>query len=262
MRFVVAIAVLAAVVLGFLLLRPSGPGPAPEGEPLEPRGGPSAPPPSRALPAPNRGLSAAPRKIPRNLPREPASAAYDRGTVAVHLVSEGGIAPSPGLRITIEALGPQIPAQPVFAPRVDGLYEATGVPAGKHRVRVFSEGAVEGIAEVEVEKDVETTIDVPLVPGGAASYSVTLPTGEAPGDVTFELLDARGRAIPAVHQTPMTTLRIVPEKPVVIPPTGKVLGLRPGKYVLRAKSAAGETAEQAFTAAAGETVSVELRVRR
>ena len=127
---------------------------------------------------------------------------------------------------------------------------------------MFSEGAVEAIAEVEIEKDMETTIDVPLVPGGAASYAVTLPSGEAPGDVTFELLDARGHAIPAVHQTPMTTLRIVPEKPVLVPPTGKVLGLKPGKYVLKAKSAAGETAEQAFTAVAGETTSVELRVRR
>ena len=262
MRLVALLAALAVAVGLFFWLRPSTTAPAPEPEPSAT--GASAGTPPRAASG-RAGLEpSAPTtpKRPKNLPREPASARYDTGSVAVRLVPQEGVAVSPGVRIAIEALGPDLPAGIVFAPRPDGLYAAAGIPTGSHRLRVFSEGAIEATAEVEVSKDVETAVEVPLVPGAAAAYDVSLLSGEKPESVTLELTDVRGHAIPAVFQTPLTTLRIVPEKPVAVPPTGKVLGLKPGKYVLKVKSPAGETAEQAFTAKTGETTPLSLQVRR
>jgi hypothetical protein len=262
MRVVAALAAAVLAVGLFFWLRPSTSGPVPDVEPEESVGTGTAPPSAgRTQAGLDRVSSTAPKRMPRNLPREPATATYDTGSAAIRLVPESGVTAAPTVRITIEALGPENPAQPVFAARADGLFAASRIPAGKHRIRVFSEGALEAVAEIEVQKDAETVVDVPLAPGATAAYEVTMLSGD-PQDVTLELLDARGNAIPAVYQTPVTTVRIAPEKPRVVPPTGKVLGLRPGKYVLKAKSAAGETAEQAFTATTGETTPVELRLRR
>ena len=262
MRLVAFLAALAVAAALFFLLRPASAPLAPEAEPVDAGSSTGAPPPAAPGRAGlDRSAPVAPKR-PRNLPREPVTAKYDTGSLAVRLVPEEGAVVSPTLRIAIEALGPDLPAGVVFAPRPDGLYAATRIPTGSHRLRVFSEGSVEATADVEVTKDAETLVEVPLVPGAAASYDVSLLSGEKPESVTLELTDVRGHAIPAVFQTPLTTLRIVPEKPVSIPPTGKVLGLKPGKYVLKAKSPAGETAEQAFTARIGETTPLTLRVRR
>jgi hypothetical protein len=262
MRAVAFLAALAVAVGVFFLLRPSNPAPAPEAEPPDAEAPAGAPPPAATGRAGlERSAPTTPRP-PRNLPREPATARYDTGSVAVRLVPQEGLAVAPSVRIAIEALGPDLPAGVVFAPRPDGLYAASGIPTGTHRVRVFSEGSVDASADVEVTKDAETVVEVALAPGGVAAYDVSLPSGEKPETVTLELTDVRGHAIPAVFQTPQTTLRIVPEKPVAVPPTGKVLGLKPGKYVLKAKSPAGETAEQAFTAKTGETTELTLQVRR
>ena len=194
--------------------------------------------------------------------RAPGVTPVELGTIRVTLAPSDGAVVAKTVRVEIEALGPALSTHPLAVPQQDGTYLFERVPTGRYRLRAMSEGSQEAVAQVAVEKDVEAAVEILLKPGADASYAVSLYSGESPATVTLALLDGRGLPVSASFQTSATTIHLPPDRGAGMPPTGKVIGLKPGRYTLRATSLEGETDEKTFDAKAGEVVALELRIRK
>ena len=265
MRPLALLFVVAAAALAAWLLWPSGTAPAPS-DPSDGSDGSGQ--------APREAPVAAPG-LPRTKPRErrPKTTDSSAGRALGKTVVETGairvtISPVEGVlvartaRVEIEALGPEPAAHPLAVAQEDGTFVFDDIPAGRYRIRVMSEGSQEAVGETKVEKDQEAALEIALKPGGSASYAVSLYSGEAPDSVTLALLDGRGLPVGASFQTPTTTVHLAPAQGIALPPTGKVIGLRSGRYTLKATSPEGEADEKTFDAKAGEVVALELRIRK
>ena len=262
MRPLAILVVLAAAVLAAWLLWPAGTAPAPSAEPVDQAGtAREAPALAPGLPKP-RPRERSPRATDSSAGRAAGKTVVETGTIRVTLSPVDGASLAKSARVEIEALGADPAAHPLALAQADGTFLFEEVPAGRYRVRVMSEGSQEAVGEAKVEKDQEAAVEVALKPGGSASYAVSLYSGEAPASVTLALLDGRGLPVGASFQTPATTIHLAPAQGIALPPTGKVIGLRPGRYTLRATSPEGETDEKAFEAKPGEVVALELKIRK
>jgi hypothetical protein len=220
--------------------------------------------PGAGLVTPSR-TSTEPRKGPA--PRAPASAApgsarYETGSLVVWLRPQGDFVVPKEARVDLEAIGVSPPPGVVPDLREDGSRFFDSVVAGRYRVRAMVEGAEDASALVTVSKDQEAQVEIPLVAGGTVRYDVSLLSGEAPDTVRLALLDGQRVAIAMTVQTAATTVRVPADRQPLLPPEGKVIGLAPGSYSLRATSAAGETVERGFDIGRGESAAVQLTLRR
>jgi hypothetical protein len=212
----------------------------------------------RGAPPGVRGGEAAGIVRPQDLPR---------GGLRVQPVGEDGQVLPPSLaRVEVRAIGPAFHAPPLGIPDPEsGLWTFHSLIAGEVRVVVAGDHLVEASEVVEIRKDEVAEVTVTARPGGAIRYSVLLASGETPERVTLTLLEqASRRPVEArwlAHgEGFLGALRTATS--VTQAPQGTVSGIPPGAYWLRATSPAGEIEEGLVEVRAGESVAIEVRVRR
>jgi len=262
MRRIVFVAVILAVAIGAWLSF-SDRGAPPDVAPVEGDSGPVGP----GVRAPVEGpapLKGAPPPTTRVQPRRgPTSVEVKVGSLVVRVVPEGEAAVPPTIRVDVESLGRALSAHPLAEHDEKWVvHRYASLPVGSYRVRVMAEGFQDATADVTVSEDAEATTDVPLRAGATAAYAVALPDGSAPETVTIALLDGRGKPLPYTAQTLATTLHTTPDRPVGLPAKGRLIGLRPGKYTLRATSPAGQIVDREFEAKVGEEATLEVSVAK
>jgi len=227
---------------------------------------PARPPGSIAGSAPGEGeLARAPdRPPPRPAPtaREPALTVARTGDVVVTLVPPAGVALPTSLVLDVEPVGFAVHAKRLALEQTDRTWRYVELAEGRWRVRAFVEGFVDASRDVEARAGVETMLSIPLERGAMATWKASLLSGETPPSVRVSLLDGRGVPRAATFETAATTVHAASEASPTLPPSGRILGLRPGTYRLRVTSPEGESDEKPFKVAIGETASLEFILRR
>lgn len=221
-------------------------GPVPMPAPAEPRD------PSR--------LAARPRAPRVSVEELLAQGKVGNGSLLVTLAPAAGMGEPQGVRPDVEPLDIPAAAHPLAVPQDDGTYLFERLPIGRWRVRAYVSGALDAAVVVKVAPGALTEVTVPLAPGGEAAWKVTI-TGEAPPETArIVLLDGRGVPMEATYRTAFTTLHAAPGKVPELPLEGRVIGLPPGTYRIRASLGDGDTDEQPFEVRAGEAPVVSLRL--
>ncbi len=182
------------------------------------------------------------------------------GSLLVILAPAEGMAEPKGVRIDVEALDIPAAAHPLALPQDDGTWLFERLPIGKWRVRAHVTGALAATSQVTVSPGALSETTIALAPGVEAAWRVTVLGDSPPESVRISLLDGRGVPIAATYQTPFTTIHAAPGKVPVLPLEGRVIGLAPGLYRLRASISAGDADEKAFEVRTGESPVVELRL--
>ena len=184
------------------------------------------------------------------------------GSLRIRLAPGEGLAVGAALRVDLEALGAAPSPYPLAVLQEDGTWAYERLPVGKYRVRVFAPGAQDAVGEATVKKDTEAAVTIALAVGAEVPYRVASYAGDVPAVVTVELLDGRGVRIGGSFHTGAGVAYVGASSTRRLPGEGRVVGLRPGAYRLRATSEAGETDEQAFDAKIGTSPTVELKLRK
>jgi len=223
-----------------------------------------APPGTAAPPAPRPGglEGAAPRPPRPVAPVDPGATVVSYGSLRIRLVPAEGLTVGAALRLDLEPLGAALSPYPLAVLQEDGTWAYERLPVGKYRVRVFAPGAQDAVGEATIKKDAEVAVTIPLAVGVEVPYRVAMYAGDAPDFVTVELLDGRGVRIGGSFHTGAGVAYVSASSTRRLPRDGRVVGLRPGPYRLRATSEAGETDEQAFDAKLGASPTVELKLRK
>lgn len=268
-RLLPPLVLLLAAVAVFLVLRPA-PGPVDVADP-----GPAEPAPE-AAPAPGLSLegAAAPRPAPEPAPAGPrVPTAIDPRTLpkgGLQVVVAGpddAVLPTEGVRVHLEpAPGSKAwHATPLLLADVErATWTSDDVPAGPVRVRVTGDHVVETTLDTRVEAGVTGSVRVRVDRAGLLAYEVKLYSGEAPEQVTLTLLDARRQPVRVLYQVRTQAVLTQPRAATSATqgPQGVLLGVPPGRYVLRAVSAAEEYDEREVELAAGQSASVSLSIRQ
>jgi hypothetical protein len=208
------------------------------------------PPPVRPEP---RGAIVDPRTIPRG------------GLEVLPLGPDQQPIPPGELSMRIEAVGRAFWSQPLALPDPETkVWSFKNIPAGPVQVRVSGDHVVETVAEATIEKDVVKSLKVLLDRAGALAYHVVLYSGEQPPEVTLTLLDLRDKPVAARYQERSPTRLTQAQKATTMKqgPDGLVLGVLPGRYRLKAVSPNDEWDAVEVEAVTGQTVAVEIRLRR
>jgi len=184
------------------------------------------------------------------------------GDVVVTLAPPAGVELTTGLVIDAEPIGFAVHAKRLALEQEDHSWRFVELPVGRWRVRAFVPGFLDASKDAEVREGVETAVSLPLERGAMASWKVSLLSGEVPETVRVALFDGRGVPREATYETAATTIHGLPEALPVLAPTGRILGLKPGTYRLRATSPEGESDEKSFVVAVGETAALEFTLRR
>ncbi len=263
MRAAIALLLVAvAAALLWWVLSPSSGAPlgAPAGE-----GSMDAAAPSEVSPSPPAQPTLPSRPVVAPRPKPPAVSGPwnpDRGDLVVALTVPEGTAAPAAPKMEIELLGPSLPSMPLPLVQPDGTWKYEGLPVGRYRVWVLCDGWRDAYAEGKVEKDGEGRIDVAMTPGASATFKVTNWFGQDPPKFSVVLLDGRMMPVAASWELPANRFRVPAGKAVEMPPEGRVIGLKPGTYTLRATSEEGETDEATFQARVGRVASVELKLKK
>lgn len=233
---------------------------------LAPADDPTRPP--DALPGPSMGggeLARAPDRAPpppKPPERAPAAIAVRTGDLLVTLAPPEGVALPEAFRIDAEPIGFSVHVKRLPLEQPDHAWRFDELPVGRWRVRAFVAGFVDVSKDVDVKQDVETPVALSLERGAVATWKVSLLSGAAPETVRVALLDARGVPREATYETSYSTIHAAPGALPPLEATGRVIGLKPGTYRLRATSPEGESDEKSFEVAVGETATVEFTLRR
>jgi hypothetical protein len=168
------------------------------------------------------------------------------------------------VRVDVDSLDLAYSGHPLPMAEEDGSWTFAAIQAGRHRVRVHAAGFRDASDVATVSKGERATTTIRLALGAVAEFKVTLWNGDAVPSAHLALLDARGLPIEATFRTPVTWVRSKANDPKGVPsePTGAVIGLKPGRYTLRATSDEGEVDEQPFEARLDDVPRLELRVKR
>lgn len=208
---------------------------------------------------------ARPRPGPRSRPLPPQE--VPRGGLLVTPVGpDGETLPSSVARVHVRGVGTTFHAPPLGIPDPDtGVWTFRRIYAGDVRVVVSGEHLVDASQVVEVLEDEVAEVEISVEPGGAIRYKVVLYSGEAPEKATLTLLDHESRRpirvrYQARSAAAMSTLREATS--ITQGPEGLVSGIPPGKYWLHATSPEGEFEEGLVEIQPGETVPLEIRVRK
>ena len=253
--------VLLIGLLGWLLLGRRAP------EPVSPYDAGDRTSPGSAAPAPlevatSGGLASVPARPVGAPDRAPASSLILYGSAIVTLVPPDGTSMPAGFSLDASPVGFTHHLKYLGLEREDRTWAYAELPVGKWRFRAFVPGCRDVAEVVEVRRDAEAAVRIQLEVGGAASWKVRLTTLEAPELVRVLLLDGRGVAIDGTYQTAATTLHVAPADVPALPSDGRVVGLTPGRYRLRASTLDGPTKEEAFEVKAGEIVPLEFTFSR
>lgn len=224
--------------------------------------GSGAPAPIAGGPRNPSGLAPMPRAARVSVEELIAQGKMGNGSLLVTLAPAAGMGEPKGVRVDVEAMGVPAAAHPLALPQDDGTWLFERLPIGRWRVRAYVTGALTATSEVLVGPGEMAEVTIPLAPGAEAAWKVTVLGTEPPDTVRIALLDGRGVAIPGTYQTAATILHAAPGKVPVLPLEGRVVGLAPGAYRLRASLAEGDVEEKAFEARTGEVTLVELRLVR
>jgi hypothetical protein len=184
------------------------------------------------------------------------------GDLVVTLVPPAGAEAPTSVRVDAEPIGFAVHAKALALEQEDHAWRYAALPVGRWRVRAFVAGFIDVAKDVDVRQDVETAVSLPLERGATASWKVSLLSGEAPETVRIALLDGRGVPREASYETAGSTFHAAPDAVPALPSSGRVVGLKPGSYRLRATSAEGESDEKSFQVAAGETTAIEFTLRK
>jgi hypothetical protein len=184
------------------------------------------------------------------------------GAVTVTLVPADGAPVPKSLSFDAQPVGVNQAQKPLPVEQEDGTWRYEALTVGRWRIRAFVPGYVDASKDVDVRADGEFAVSIPLEPGGAASWKVALTNLEVPELVRIALLDGRGVPIEGTYQTPATTLHAAPASVPALPAEGKVVGLKVGRYRLRASTVDGDPKEVAFEVRAGETATLEFTLPR
>jgi len=264
-----AVLVLCAVLgfVAYLLLQPTPRGVGVAREPG--RTTPDVERPAAATPTPVTapGLSATGTAVPKPVagPRVVGGVVRDQGTVRIVLTLPDGVEPGVGVRFDIAAKGPALATYPLPVREEDGTWRYETLPVGVYRVRVVVEGMQAASPDATVRADEETVVPVTLMRGGAIAYRAVLYSGEAPETVKLGLADARGVPVVSSIQLPAAMVHVGVDAAtwnLDLPPEGRIVGLKPGAYRLRATAASGEFDEQTVDVTVGEPAAVELKIRK
>jgi len=106
-------------------------------------------------------------------------------------------------------------------------------------------------------------LKVAVEPAGAIRYRVTLADGSVPADVTLALLDEKERPVTARFQTRSDAALGTPRTATSakVGPEGVVMGVKPGRYILRATSPTENVADTSVEVVAGRTTEVQVTIR-
>ncbi len=224
--------------------------------------GSGAPAPIEAGPRNPSGLAPMPRPARVSVAELLAQGKVGNGSLLVALAPAAGMDAPKGVRVDVEALDIPAAIHPLALPQDDGAWLFERVPIGRWRVRAYVTGALDATALVTVAPGALAEVTIPLVPGADAAWKVTVAGDEPPEVVHVALLDGRGVPIEATYQTAYTTLHAAAGKVPVLPLEGRVVGLSPGSYRLRAwlPGSEGDADEKPVTVRAGEHPVVELRL--
>jgi len=206
------------------------------------------------------GLAPMPRAARVSVAELLAQGKVGNGSLLVTLVPGASMGEPKGVRVDLEALDIPAAAHPLALPQEDGTWLFQRLPIGTWRVRAHVTGALAATSDVTVAPGEMAEVTLPIAPGAEAAWKVTV-VGESPPDtVRIVLLDGRGTPIEATYQTAYTILHAAPRKVPVLPLEGRVVGLAPGSYRLRASIADGDADEKAFEVRTGDSPVVELRL--
>ncbi len=271
MRPLAALALLAVFgFVAYLLLQPTPggvgvtrePGPTATTAPVVARPVAATPSPVTAPP-----LSAAGTAVPPPVagPRVVGGVVRDHGSARIVLTLPDGVEPSVGIRVDIASKGPALATYPLPVREEDGTWRYESLPAGAYRVRVVVDGMQAASADATVRADEEVVVPLTLVRGGAIAYRAVLSSGEAPEAVRLAIVDGRGQFVVASIQLSAGMVHVGSDEAtrnLDLPPEGRIVGLKPGAYRVRATAASGEFDEQNVDVTVGEPVAVELKIRK
>jgi hypothetical protein len=229
-----------------------------------------------AQPPPLPGTSLAPGvKVPGSDAPKPAAGPH--GSVDVRLLPKGTlvvvVVGADDQPLPVETLHVQVgPARGarewVRAPVVTAdpetkTWRADEVPAGSVEVRVSGDHVLEKAVTVQQTSEGGEPVKVQVERAGAIQYSVTLADGTVPAEITLSLLDEKERPVQARFQSRSATVLSTPRTAttVKVGPEGVVMGVRPGRYVLRATSPTENTADTKVDVVAGETTLQAVIIR-
>lgn len=229
--------------------------------------GPPAPIPGTALDAPRAGASG-PREKAATGPRGSVDVrALPRGPLVISVVGadDQPLAPD-DVRLT---LGPakgqrDWDTTPLLVPDPETkAWQAEQVLAGPVEVHVSGAFVVEKSVTVNVAVEKAEPVRLRVERAGAIHWTVTLAGGQVPEQVELSLLDAQERPTPARFQTQSATALGTPRTGTRLKegPEGVVLGVKPGTYVLRARSPADEVADAKVEVVAGQTAELAIVIR-
>jgi len=263
MRVVPSLALLAALgLVAWLALRARAPVEVTPGEEASSRSDATAPSPLAVSMGDGELAAGASRPRAPVVARQPGATVVVTGSLVVTLVPPEGAARPASVSFDAQPLDFKESRKSLPLEQENGSWRYEALAVGRWRVRAFAPGFVDASQVVTVRADDEVALAIPLEAGGAASWKVTVGTGDAPETIRLALLDGRGIPIEGTYQTPGTTLHALPNEVPALAPEGTVLGLRRGKYRLRASTADGYPSEQTFEVKPGETVAVEFRLVR
>lgn len=203
-----------------------------------------------------------PAPTPKAPERAPASTVVRTGDVTVTFAPPAGVEMPTGFRLDAEPIGFVSHVKRLALEQPDHTWRYAELPVGRWRIRAYVLGFMDVAKDVEVREGEEATVSLELERGAAVAWKVALLSGEAPESVRVVLLDGRGVPRTASYETSASTIHAAPDAVPALPASGRVVGLKPGRYRLRATSPAGESDEKAFEVAVGETATVELTLRR
>ena len=142
-------------------------------------------------------------------------------------------------------------------------WRADEVPVGPVEVRVSGDHVVEQARTFQQTSEGGEALKLKVEPAGAVHYAVTLADGTIPAEVTLTLLDEKERPVPARFQARSATVLSTPRTATTVKlgPEGVVMGLKPGRYILRATSPTENTSDTRVDVVAGETTDLPVTIR-
>lgn len=172
--------------------------------------------------------------------------------------------PAKGLKVHLERIGAAFWGPPLGVPDPDThVWSFRNVVWGRVRVHVTGDHVVDATREADVPKNAVERVEIAVDRGGAIYYRAKLLDGKPPSSVTLKLVSARTKkTVEARYQArgiDLTQDRRAKE--ITQAAEGIVFGIRPGRYVLHATSAEGDTDQVAVKVEAGKTEEVEFSLR-
>jgi hypothetical protein len=193
--------------------------------------------------------------------------AIPRGTLEVlPLMPDGKPWPTADVRLRLDREGAAFWSTPLGSPDPEtGVWTFRDLPIGRLRVTVVGAQVVETTKPAEVRTGVTDRVEVFADRGASVLYAATLYSGERPASFRLEVLAAERRTPVRAWfegRGPDHYTTAQPSTGGSVRAVGRVFGLAPGRYVLRATSLEGEIDEVEVTLAAGESREVEIQLRK